>query len=349
VVPDQLPRRGTLAQVARLAGVSVMTASYTYSRPGRVSPTTRQRVLQAAEQLGYPGPDPSARSLRRGSTRTLGLILGERLTYAFEDPQAVAFLSGVAQVCAERGYGLTLLPITGSAEDGARVRAAAVDAFVVWTTADDDPVVEAIRATQRPVVVHGGPALAGVTLVSIDNRAAARAIATLAFASSQSPAVMSFPLDRRRASFIATGVEPAEALFPVTRQRLEGYRDAAQDLGIPWTNVVVGVCATNSATEAEALADGMLADGVSIDAIAAMSDQQALGVLRACKRHGRAVPADLSVTGWDDSVVAVEWGLTTVAQSLREQGVACARAVLGGGPGPSADAWSIVRRQSTRS
>jgi DNA-binding LacI/PurR family transcriptional regulator len=96
--PSAASKRVTLAQVAELAGVSVMTASYTYNRPSRVSGEARVRVLAAAAQLGYAGPDPSARSLRRGSTRTLGVVLGEHLSYAFEDPQAVSFLAGIAEV-----------------------------------------------------------------------------------------------------------------------------------------------------------------------------------------------------------------------------------------------------------
>ena len=139
-------KRVTLAQVARAAGVSVMTASYTYNQPGRVSATARAKVLAAAEELGYAGPDPSARSLRRGSTGTLGVVLGEHLTYAFDDPGAVAFLGGVAEVCAERGLGMTILPITGAGDDVRRVTDAAVDGFVVWTTADDDPVPAAVLA-----------------------------------------------------------------------------------------------------------------------------------------------------------------------------------------------------------
>src|SRR3954452_17129092 len=141
------PRRVTLAQVADLAGVSVMTASYTYNRPERVSDGSRARVLAAAAQLGYAGPDPSARSLRRGSTLTLGVVLGEHLHYAFDDPGAVSFLAGVAEVCAATGYGMTILPISGVAEEVARVTGAAVDGFIVWTTSDDDPVVAAVRAT----------------------------------------------------------------------------------------------------------------------------------------------------------------------------------------------------------
>src|SRR5689334_5095936 len=99
-----------------------MTASYTYSRPARVAEETRARVLAAAAQLGFAGPDPSARSLRRGSTQTIGVVLGEHLTYAFDDPEAVSFLAGVAEVCAGRGYGMTILPITGAPDDVARVR-----------------------------------------------------------------------------------------------------------------------------------------------------------------------------------------------------------------------------------
>src|SRR5215211_5966486 len=175
-------RRVTLAQVAELAGVSVMTASYTYNLPNRVSEQARSKVLAAAAQLGYPGPDPSARSLRRGSTRTLGVVLGEHLSYAFEDPGAVSFLAGVADVCADRGYGMTILPITGRPDDVPRIAEAAVDGFIVWTTSDDDPVLAAVRATRRPAVVHGGPVVDGVALVSIDNRAAARAIGAVAFA-----------------------------------------------------------------------------------------------------------------------------------------------------------------------
>jgi DNA-binding LacI/PurR family transcriptional regulator len=338
----------TLAQVAELAGVSVMTASYTYNRPNRVSDQARSKVLAAAAQLGYPGPDPRARSLRRGSTLTLGVVLGEHLSYAFDDPGAVSFLAGIADVCADRGYGMTILPITGAADDVPRITDAAVDGFIVWTTADDDPILAAVQAMRRPAVVHGGPAVPGLGLVSIDNRAAARAVGALAFAGAKRPAVVSQPLSRQRASAIAGGADITDVSFPVTRERLEGYRQAAEDTGIAWPDVVVAVCARNDAAEAEQLAATLLASAEPPDAIAAMSDRQAAGVVRAAGAAGRVIPDELAVTGWDDAAVAAELGLTTVAQSLREQGAACARAALGQQPSPSSAPWSIVRRGSTR-
>src|SRR5688572_5036947 len=105
--------RVTMATVARRSGVSVMTVSYCYNQPDRVAPQTRERVLAAATELGYRGPDPTARSLRRRHNDAIGVVLGEHLAYAFEDPQARRFLAGVAEVCRERGAGLNLIPTTG--------------------------------------------------------------------------------------------------------------------------------------------------------------------------------------------------------------------------------------------
>ena len=234
-------KRATLAQVAARAGVSVMTASYTYNQPGRVSDEARAKVLAAAAELGYGGPDPSARSLRRGSTRTLGVVMGEHLSYAFEDPQATSFLAGIADVCAERGYGMTILPVTGAADDTERIRTAAVDGYIVWTTADDDPILAAVRAMKRPAVVHGGPGVEGLGLVGIDNQAAARAVGAAAFVGARRPMVVSFPLSRDRVSMITTGADLPRAGFPVTRERLAGYRQAAQDAGTAWHDVLIAV------------------------------------------------------------------------------------------------------------
>jgi DNA-binding LacI/PurR family transcriptional regulator len=340
-------KRVTLAAVAERAGVSVMTASYTYNRPDRVSERSRSKVLAAAAELKYPGPDPSARSLRRGSTRTLGIVMGEHLPYAFEDPPAVSFLAGIADVCAERGYGMTILPITGAAEDVARITGAAVDGFVVWTTADDDPIMAAVRAMKRPAVVHGGPATPGMELVSIDNRAAAAAVGALVFAGAARPAIVSQPLSRARVSTIVRGPEIADVLFPVTRHRLAGYREAAEAAGVAWRDVTVAVCAHNDAAEAERITATLLAREAPPDAIAAMSDQQAAGVVRAVRAAGLAIPGDVAVSGWDDADVAAALGLTTVAQSLRAQGATCAYAALGEQPEVQAS-WSVVRRASTR-
>jgi DNA-binding LacI/PurR family transcriptional regulator len=341
-------RRPTLAQVAALAGVSVMTASYVYNQPGRVSPEARAKVFAAAEQLGYAGPDPKARSLRRGTTRSLGIVLGEHLSYAFEDPQASSFLAGIAQVCAESGYSMTILPIGSADEDAGRVGSAAVDVFVVWTTADDDPVLDALRASKRPTVVHSGPAVPWAGLVSIDNQAAAYAIGAAAFAGCRIPAVLSFPVTRERLSTMTTGAGISRVTYPVTRDRLAGFRQAAEDAGHAWRDVVVAICTRNDRREAHQMAKSLLGLDRAPDAIAAMSDEQAAGAFLAAAETGRSVPGQLAITGWDDDTVAGELGLTTIGQSLYEQGAACARAALGREHPPERAPWSLILRTSTR-
>src|SRR4051794_41498425 len=131
-----------------------MTASYTYSRPQRVSEQARSKVLAAAVRLGYPGPDPSARSLRRGRTQTLGVVMGEHLTYAFDDPQAVQFMAGVAEGCAERAYGMNIPPITGGGGDVPRGTGAPGGRVVGWATSHEEPPPAAPPAPKRPAGGH---------------------------------------------------------------------------------------------------------------------------------------------------------------------------------------------------
>jgi DNA-binding LacI/PurR family transcriptional regulator len=340
-----------MRQVADAAGVSVMTASYVYSQPERVAPATAAKVRAAATRLGYPGPHPGARSLRRGRAGSLGVILGERLTYAFDDPQAARFLAGVAEVCAAEGVGLTLVPITGAASDVQRVAEAVVDGFVVWTTSDDDPVLDAVAASGLPTVVHAGPPRRGLSVVGIDDRAAAAALGRLAFTGAARPVVLSFPVNRGRAQALCTGPPGQAVTYPVTRHRWKGFLDAWRQAGGTPACMRVAVCPANATAHGEAFAEELFRGGDPPDAIAAMSDELALGALRAAARTGRTVPGAVSITGWDDSDAAAPAGLTTLRQSLRDQGKRCAHIALGHPQPPEAHdplSWQVIRRTSTR-
>jgi DNA-binding LacI/PurR family transcriptional regulator len=348
-VDDNSRARPTMREVARVAGVSPMTVSYAYSQPARVSAEAAARVLAAARQLGYPGPHPAARSLRRGRVGTLGVVLGERLSYAFDDPQAARFLAGVSDVCAAEGIGLTLVPITGAPTDARRVTQVAVDGFVVWTTSDDDPILDAVADTGLPAVIHAGPQTRGLPVIGIDDRAAAAAIGEVAFASARRPVVLGFPLDRGRARRLLTGDEDPPIRFPVTRHRWEGFRDTWTVAGHRAMHLRLAVCPVNHITEGETFARELLQGTEPPDAIAAMSDELALGALRAATGLGLRIPDELAVTGWDDSDTAAPAGLTTLAQSLREQGAHCARVALGLSTATSTShTWQVVIRTTTR-
>ena len=91
-------RRATLASLAAELKVSRTTISNAYNRPDQLSADLRERVLAAAKQLGYPGPDPVARSLRTRRAGAVGLVITEPLTYAFSDPAALNFVAGERQI-----------------------------------------------------------------------------------------------------------------------------------------------------------------------------------------------------------------------------------------------------------
>ncbi|MBG6215587.1 DNA-binding LacI/PurR family transcriptional regulator [Arthrobacter sp. CAN_A6] len=313
-------QRVTMRQVAAEAGVAVMTVSYTYQQPERVAETTRTKVLEAAERLGYRGPNPVARSLRSGSTGNLGVVLGEHLTYAFEDPQAAKFLAGVSRVCVEHRLGLVLIPSTGEASDVDRVQEATVDGFVVWTTVRGDPVLDAVAATGRPAAIQGGPAVPGIQVVTADDQTAAHAIAHHMLEDARNPIVLSHPLGRARQAGLFWGPN-TDVAFPVTRARLTGYKQAYEELGHSWSDVPVAVVARHTRDNGRQAMTDVL-DKFRPDVVIAMSDQLAAGAIDVLGRTVR-------VSGWDDSELASTLGFPSIRQSLFEQGVACANIAAG--------------------
>lgn len=323
-----------------------MTVSYTFNRPGRVADATRARVMEAAARLGY-RPDNTARALRSGRTRQLGVVVGEHLSYLFDDPQAAQFLAGVTDVCVSEDLGVVLIPTRGDASDVDRVPSAAVDGYVLWTTVADDPVLPAVASSGRPAAIQGGPAHPGLVCIGPDDRAAAAAVAAATPLPEATPAIISFPLDRRRTSGTLRGSDLPPDLtdlhalpFPVTGARLAGYRDALTQAGHDWDDVRIAVVERNQRKLGEdtaaTLLEALESSGPLV--VLAMSDELALGAAATVRRTQREV----TLTGWDGSREAATSGVWSVAASLREQGRACARAALSGGREEDQVAWFVV-------
>ncbi len=171
-------RRATLASLAAELKVSRTTISNAYNRPDQLSADLRDRVLATAKRLGYPGPDPVARSLRTRKAGAVGLMITEPLNYSFSDPAALDFVAGLAESCEEAGQGLLLVAIgpNRSLDDGsAAVLAAGVDGFVVYSASDDDPYLSVVRQRHLPIVVVDQPKdVPGASRVCIDDRGAMR-------------------------------------------------------------------------------------------------------------------------------------------------------------------------------
>jgi DNA-binding LacI/PurR family transcriptional regulator len=333
------PDRLTLQQVAAEVGVSAKTVSNAFTRPDQLSPATRNRVLAAAARLGYPGPNPLAAGLRRGRVGALGFAYDTVLSYAFDDPVAVAVLAGISAGAEQAGSGLLLIPGSAPAErNTAAVASAVIDGLVVFSLADDDPLVATVLARQLPLVVIDqpdpssvrGPSAGGSTpWIGIDDRAAAAdAAAHLLALGHRRLGVISFGLAPHGVRGMADVAAQQAATYAVTRRRLDGYRDAIIQAGTDWPTVAVAAGAASAVTEGAAMAAALLARTPRPTGLLCMSDRLAEGALRSARRLGLRVPEDLSIIGFDDAPGADALQLSTVRQPHRRKGELAARTLL---------------------
>ncbi|TAJ48311.1 MAG: LacI family transcriptional regulator [Herbiconiux sp.] len=357
--PEQA--RATLLDVAERAGVSRSTASLAFSGAGPVSEATRERVMAAASDLGYGGPDPRARSLRQGRSGVVGIVFDESLLNAFRDPVNVQTLDGIAEGLGLDSNGLLLLTETGAVGTG--IQSAAIDAAVLMgCTPVFDRVVDSLGRRGVPIVSIEGGARDGVVDVGLDNAAASETLARhLHDLGHRSVGVVTLGTDVSRTIGLITPEREAGITAAVTADRLEGVRRVFPDavaysagFNLVDDGVRAGreLFAAADAAVAAALPDSPASDAAGGEgattvlaahptAIIAQSDLLAVGVLQVAAERGLRVPDDLSVTGFDgvriDGLAGVD--LTTMRQPAAEKGRAAGLAVtelLAGRPVASA-------------
>jgi len=325
-------RPATLASLAAELGVSRTTVSNAYNRPDQLSPELRRRVLETARQLGYPGPDPVARSLRTRRAGAVGLLLTEGLSFAFRDPAAVGFLEGLALACEEAEQGLLLVPASPEVDDAktaAAVHQAGVDGFIVYSVPDDDPHLAAVLQRPLPTVVCDQPRIDGVDHVGIDDHAAMTAVARhLIDLRHRRIGVVCMRLGRERHDGLVEVRRQRAAHFHVQRARLAGLADAFGAVLGDWTPVPVVERFNHTTASGAAAAAELLDRFPGLTALVCTSDILALGALDEVRRRGMRVPEDVSVTGFDGVREAERAGLTTVRQPVREKGRVAGRLLL---------------------
>jgi DNA-binding LacI/PurR family transcriptional regulator len=315
-------RPATLASLAAELGVSRTTVSNAYNRPDQLSAPLRARVLEAARRLGYPGPDPVARSLRTRKAGAVGLLLTEALSYAFRDPAATGFLEGLALACEQAGQGLLLIPVSPEHADVTAVHQAGVDGFVVYSVREDDPHFMAVLERPVPTVVCDQPTgVDGVDRVGVDDRAGMLALARhLTGLGHRRIGVLCMRLGAGRNDGPASAERQANATYPVQRERLAGIRDGLAEVGVDWSGVPVHERFEHSVDSGRAGAAGLLSTHPELTAVLCTSDILALGALQHAADRELSVPDQLTITGFDGVPEATRAGLTTVSQPLLEKG-----------------------------
>ena len=294
----------TIADVAARAGVSTATVSRVLAGLGRARPETRTRVLAAARELDY-RPSEIARSLKRRSTQTLGLIITD-----IENPYFPQLVRSVEDASRAAGYSVLLC---NAADDPEREASyldllvdRRVDGLIIAASSLGVRQAEWLTAPPIPVVLVNTEAPeAGLPTITSDNAAGGRLAAE---------------------HLLAFGHHRFGYLMPPPRNvdgpaRLAGVRAALHDAGCPDEALTVA--------QGDALVGGGEAAAIDLlervpdtTAILAYNDLMAIGALRALRQSGRRVPSDASVVGFDDVPVAayVEPALTTISQRTEEMG-----------------------------
>lgn len=331
----------TLQTIADRLGVSRMTVSNAFSRPDQLSADLRRRILLAADELGYVGPDPAGRALARGTTGAVGVLLTDSLADAFTDEVATGLLRALVEELAPTGLALTLLP-TGDVgvgnenaqPPGVPARDVAVDGAIVYSCHVESPARDWLLRRRLPLVFVDQDPPPGITSVNVDDRSGARAAAKhLVELGHRHVGILTVTVDGAPGLVADPAAEP---LGHPQRERLLGWLEGlGRTAGNP---PVVQVhhdaihAGTGASLEAAALEGLRLlfeADD-ELTAVLCFSDVLALGVMGAAEELGRSVPGALSVVGFDDSPLAtrVRPRLTTVRQDVAAKGRLAADALM---------------------
>ncbi|MFJ1825169.1 LacI family DNA-binding transcriptional regulator [Streptomyces sp. NPDC088178] len=309
--PDS-PRdaRPTLEAVAALAGVSRATASRVVNGGAGVRQPLVEQVRRAIEELGYV-PNHAARTLVTRRNGAVAVIIDEPEFRIFSDPFFSQQIRGISRELNAYDSQLVLLLVEGSGDFDRVARYLAgghVDGALAFSLHTDDELPAIIRRFQVPTVYGGRPGRPGaaselaVPYVDCDNRGgAAEAVRHLV------------SLGRRRIAHIAGPRDQTSAL-----DRVDGYRDVLP--GSDPALLVEGDFTVEGGARAMAR---LLERRPDLDAVFAANDLMASGALRVLHEHGRRVPQEVALVGFDDMVSiaeSTEPPLTTIRQDVEGMG-----------------------------
>ncbi|MFE2283393.1 LacI family DNA-binding transcriptional regulator [Streptomyces sp. NPDC059443] len=308
----------TLEDVARAAGVSRATVSRVVNGVRNVDPVIQQAVQQAVAATGYV-PNRAARSLVTRRSGAVALVVsgaGADSGRVLQDPFFGRVVSGVVRALRPRGVHPVLMFADGE-QDRAQVLAylaqGGADGALLVTTDGHDPLPGMLAAAALPAVLFARPAPpVPLDWVDLRHREGGGLAARHLLAGG-----------RRR--LVAIG-GPADV--PASRERVAGFREALPGGG--------GAAAVRVA-EADFTLDGgeqamrvLLAEQPDLDGVFAANDLMAQGACLVLREHGRRIPEDVAVVGFDDSgaAVASRPRLTTVRQPVEDMAAEMVRLLL---------------------
>jgi DNA-binding LacI/PurR family transcriptional regulator len=305
-------RRPTIKTVAARAGVGRTTVSRVVNGSDLVSADARARVLAAIKELHYV-PNTVARGLVTSRTNAVALVIPESASRLGSEPFFAALIRGVSEALADNRTQLQLMLVRDQAEREQlteSVAARRVDGVLLVSVHADDPLPAMLEDMGLPTVLAGRRDIGErLSYVHADNAGgAAAAVRHLLGSGRTKIATIAGPLD-----------------MDVGRSRLEGWRTAHHEAGIPASQLLVETGDFTWESGREAM-HSLLERVPDLDAVFAASDLMALGALEELRGRQRQVPGDVAVIGFEDSLARYAHPpLTTVRQPVEELGRAMVR------------------------
>jgi DNA-binding LacI/PurR family transcriptional regulator len=298
----------TMADLARIAGVSKITVSRALSENGIVSASTRDKVRALAAQHGYK-LNVSARNLRLRQSHTVAVIveMTPSVNRPMSDPYPLELLGGIAQELATVNYSVLLTTRQGALAPAVQ----AADAVILLGQGAKQQAVHLFDRLRLPMVVWGAPSPGDERIVvGSDNRQGGASVAER-FVS----------LGRRHPVFLGN-TDHAEIA-----ERHAGFVELLRTHGI--APMIVNHKAFTAESGIEAV-QSLLRKKARFDAIFACNDLLAMGAIRALIELGLRVPEDVSVIGYDDTPLGAAFipPLSSMHQNWRDGGILLARKAL---------------------
>lgn len=282
-------KRVTIKDIAKACGVSTTTVSRVLNnKVGCCSPETEKRILEAVAETNF-RPNPAARAMVTKKTNIIGVILPDIYNYYFQD-----LFKGAEDYLSKNGYRLILCNTDGDPQKEREfllsLSQGMVDGIIVTTSnrAEDNAVILELSAKGMPIVTveRYGKDLENIPQVCFDNKnAMVKAVEAL------------HSNGHTRIAFLRGPMEAYNA-----RLRYEGYQEGMRKAGLAIDDrlVLQGDYKMDSGERAAQ----MLLKGTEFTAIIASNDLMALGACKAIYRAGKAVPDDISVIGFDGTLLA---------------------------------------------
>ncbi len=281
-------KRATAKDVADAAGVSRTTVSFVLNNTEgmRISEDTRRKVLQAAETLNY-HPDASARSMVKGKTLILGLVIRQEPDKAYADLLLPEVMRGISEVAGEHAYHLIFKPVPPEDEKNSLSTLFLehqVDGLIVSGPLSNDQEIVDLFNANAPIILQGRIDYPNIPSVDINNRKAAeKAVNHL------------ISLGHQRIAFISN----ASLKYSSSKDRLTGYRRALEAAGLVYDEALVFYGDRTPDSGYQAM-QNILRSSVKPSAIFIASDTVALGSLNALYQNNIRVPEDIAIMGFDD-------------------------------------------------